>query len=59
MTPRQKVEAEIRALAGEMVSTLRLLSESSGPLARTAVRAIVLEVEHGLTNLARLIDALP
>jgi hypothetical protein len=42
-----------------MVSTSRLLSESSGPLARTAVRAIVLEVEHGLTNLARLIDALP
>jgi hypothetical protein len=59
MTPRQQVEAEIRAIAGEMVSTLRLLSESSGPLARAAVRSILIEVERGLTNIGRLLDALP
>ena len=59
MTPRQQIEAEIRVLAGEMVSTLRLLNESSGPLARTAVRSIAIEVERGLTNIGRLLDALP
>jgi hypothetical protein len=49
-TGRQAVEAEIRAWAGEMVSTLRLLSESSGPLGSHAVRSIVIEVERGLVG---------
>jgi hypothetical protein len=56
---RQATEAEIRALAGEMVATLRLISESSGPLTRTAVRSVVLEIEHAFANMARLVDQLP
>jgi hypothetical protein len=56
---KQATESEIRALAGEMVGTLRLISESSGPLTKAAVRSVVTEVEHAFSTMARLVDQLP
>jgi hypothetical protein len=53
------IQAEIRALAGEIVSTLRTVSEGVGTLTRTSMRSVVLEIEHALRNMARLIDQLP
>jgi hypothetical protein len=41
MTGRDAAQAEVRALAGEMVSALRLLSESSGSITKPAVRYAV------------------
>jgi hypothetical protein len=59
MNARQAIEAEIRSLAGEMVGSLRMISEGVNPLRRTTMRRVVLELEHQLAKLAWLADQLP
>jgi hypothetical protein len=59
MNLRQAIESEIRATAGEMVGSLRMISEGVGPLRRATMRRLVLEVEHQLAKLAWLADQLP
>jgi hypothetical protein len=59
MTSQQAREAECRAIAGEIVSTMRLISEGVTPLTKSQLRNIVIEVEHELAALARLGDQLP
>jgi hypothetical protein len=58
MTDRTVVEAELRALAGEMVSTLRIISESAGPLRKSRVRSLLLEAERALKAACELADRL-
>jgi hypothetical protein len=59
MNARQLLEHEIRAVAGEMVSALRNVSEGVLPIRRSDMRALCVELEHELTNLGRLSDQLP
>jgi hypothetical protein len=59
MNARQAIEAEIRATAGELVGSLRTVSEGVGPLRRVTMRRVVLEAEHLLSKLAWLADQLP
>jgi hypothetical protein len=58
VSPRQVIEAEIRSVAGEMVGSLRVISEGVGPLRKTTMRRLVLELEHQLAKLAWLSDQL-
>jgi hypothetical protein len=59
MTNRGALEAEIKALCGEMVGTLRTVSESAAPMTKARVRAALLEVEHNLKSACQLVDRLP
>ena len=59
MTSREAVEAELRACAGEAVSTLRIISESAGPLGKARVRRLLLEAERSLSAACELADRLP
>ena len=58
MTDRDAVEAELRACTGEGVSTLRVISESVGPLRKSRVRALLLEAERSLKAACDLADGL-
>jgi hypothetical protein len=59
VTSQQAREAEIRAIAGEMVGSLRIVSEGVNPLTKAGMRALCLELEHELAQLCRLGDQLP
>jgi hypothetical protein len=59
MTQAQIHEAEVRALAGQIIGHLRTISESSTTLRRRNVRELVLLVERDLQQLAKLADQLP
>ena len=59
MTSQQAREAEIRSIAGEMVSSLRIVSEGVTPLTKAGMRALCLEFEHELAQLCRLGNQLP
>jgi hypothetical protein len=59
VTSQQAREAQIRALAGEMVGSLRIVSEGVNPLTKSGMRALCLELEHELAQLCRLGDQLP
>jgi hypothetical protein len=59
VTSQQAREAEIRAITGEMVGSLRIVSEGVNPLTKVGMRALCLELEHDLTQLCRLSDQLP
>jgi hypothetical protein len=51
VTSQQAREAEIRAIAGEMVGSLRIVSEAVNPLTKAGMRALCLELEHELAQL--------
>jgi hypothetical protein len=55
---RDVLEAELRALAGETVSTLRIISENAGPLHKARVRTLLLEAERSLKAACELADRL-
>ena len=59
VTSQQAREAEIRAIAGEMIGSLRIVSEGVRPLTKAGMWALCLELEHELTQLCRLSDQLP
>jgi hypothetical protein len=56
---RDAIVAEIRAVCGELVGELRTVSESVSPLTRSGMRSLILELEHQLAHLSRLVDQLP
>ena len=59
--PRDRitVEAEIRAIAIQLISHLQVISRSVLPIRRSHIRSLVLEINHHLSELARLSDQLP
>jgi hypothetical protein len=56
---QQAREAEIRAVCGEIASTASFVAHGVLPLSRAHMRNVVLELEHLLSHLGRLVDQLP
>jgi hypothetical protein len=58
MTSREVLEHEIRSVAGEMIAALAFVAQGISPISRAHGRNLVLEIEHQLAHMARLIDQL-
>ena len=59
MAEREIKDAEVKALAGECVGAMRLLSESATPLTKRQATNIINEPERKLAALKDLADRLP
>jgi hypothetical protein len=59
MTAREATESELRACCAEAVGTLRVISESAGPLGKARVRRLLLEAERAISAACELADRLP
>jgi hypothetical protein len=59
MTGRDTTEHEIRALVGEAVGALWILSEGLGPLTGRGVRELLEQARHALAEVERLSKQLP
>ena len=57
--PPTAAEVELRALLGECIGHLRLISESAGPLRKSRARELLLEADRALKAACDLADRLP
>jgi hypothetical protein len=52
------VLAELRALLAEAMGSMRLVSESVGPISKSRVRALLMDAERSFSAACKLVDQL-